>query len=136
MVEFAADFESSKQVVYKEKEDSLFVYKYNEEEDELMPYPFVKRKVDKENSKTWVYLWGLETLDLKEYFVGYDIESFIKFILEYPEDMKIYLAWDSQEIFVGNASGIKVPYGVPKALYRRIDERIHKNKKWLNPRSE
>lgn len=45
------------------------------------------------------------------------------------EDMKIYLAWDSQEIFVGNASGIKVPYGVPKALYRRIDERIEEIKK-------
>ena len=90
MVEFAADFESSKELFYKEKEDSLFVYKYNEKDDELMPCPFVKRKIDKEKSKTWVYLWGLETLDMENYFVGYDIHSFIKFILEYPEDMKIY----------------------------------------------
>ena len=83
MVEFAADFESSKELFYKEKEDSLFVYKYNEKDDELMPCPFVKRKIDKEKSKTWVYLWGLETLDMENYFVGYDIHSFIKFILEY-----------------------------------------------------
>ena len=101
MVEFAADFESSKELFYKEKEDSLFVYKYNEKDDELMPYPFVKRKIDKEKSKTWVYLWGLETLDMEHYFVGYDIHSFIKFILEYPEDMKIYfhnLKFDSSFI--------------------------------------
>ena len=83
------------------KEDSLFVYKYNEKDDELMPYPFVKRKIDKEKSKTWVYLWGLETLDMENYFVGYDIHSFIKFILEYPEDMKIYFQ---------NKNSIKNPF--------------------------
>lgn len=105
MVEFAADFESSKVIAYKEVIEKKFVY--NLEEDEktkekwLKPIPYVKRKIDKQNSKTWVYLWGIETLDLKEYHKGYDIKSFIDFILSYPEDMKIYfhnLKFDSSFI--------------------------------------
>lgn len=40
------------------------------------------------------------------------------------ENMRIYLAWDTHEIFVGNSSGQAIPYGVPKILYNRIDERI------------
>lgn len=105
MVEFAADFESSKEIVYKEKEKTTFVYEVIEDEKSkkklLKPTPYVKRKIDKQKSKTWVYLWGIETLDLKEYHKGYDINSFIEFILSYPEDMKIYfhnLKFDSSFI--------------------------------------
>lgn len=105
MVEFAADFESSKEVIYKEKEKNTFVYKVVEDEEtkkkKLTIIPYVKRKIDKQNSKTWVYLWGVESLDLKEYHKGYDINSFIEFILSYPEDMKIYfhnLKFDSSFI--------------------------------------
>lgn len=120
MVEFAADFESSKEIVYKEKELSTFVYKMFEEEDDngnvikkLKSIPYVKRKIDKQNSKTWVYLWGIETLDLKEYHKGYDIKSFVDFILSYPEDMKIYfhnLKFDSSFIlyyFLQNTNKFK-----------------------------
>ena len=106
MVEFAADFESSKEVVYKEKEKETFVYKIAENEKTKVKYlqsvPYIKRKIDKQKSKTWVYLWGIETLDLQDYHVGYDIKSFIDFILSYPEDMKIYfhnLKFDSSFIF-------------------------------------
>ena len=108
VVEFAADFESSKEIVYKEKELTTFVYKMFEEKDndgnvikKLKSIPYVKRKINKQNSKTWVYLWGIETLDLKEYHKGYDIKSFVDFILSYPEDMKIYfhnLKFDSSFI--------------------------------------
>ena len=105
MVEFAADFESSKEVVYKEKEKETFVYKIAENEKTKVKYlqsvPYIKRKIDKQKSKTWVYLWGIETLDLQDYHVGYDIKSFIDFILSYPEDMKIYfhnLKFDSSFI--------------------------------------
>lgn len=40
------------------------------------------------------------------------------------EDMRIYLAWDTQEIYVGNAFGEKILYGVSKSLYRRIDQKF------------
>lgn len=40
------------------------------------------------------------------------------------EDMRIYLAWDTQELFVGNSYGEKVQYGVSKSLYKKIDEAV------------
>lgn len=36
-------------------------------------------------------------------------------------DMTIYLAWDTQEIFVGNRQGVKVKYGGSRQLRKEID---------------
>lgn len=44
------------------------------------------------------------------------------------EDMKFYLAWDTQEIFVGNARGQLVLYGVSKSLFKYIDENFEEVK--------
>lgn len=38
-------------------------------------------------------------------------------------NMKIYLAWDTQEIYIGNTVGQKIQYGVSKTIYRRVDEK-------------
>lgn len=38
-------------------------------------------------------------------------------------NMKIYLAWDTEEIYIGNTVGQKVQYGVSKTIYRRVDEK-------------
>lgn len=48
------------------------------------------------------------------------------------EDMRIYLSWDTQEIFVGNSIGTKVPYGVPKILFNKIDRDLKSIEERLN----
>lgn len=40
------------------------------------------------------------------------------------EDMKIYLAWDTQEIYVGNRRGKKVQYGISKSIINELDARF------------
>lgn len=48
------------------------------------------------------------------------------------EDMRIYLSWDTQEIFIGNSIGTKVPYGVPKILFNKIDRDLKNIEDKLN----
>lgn len=103
MIQFAADFESSKEIIYKTpkvKPKALPAYRVVEEEvvkdgvkkkvKTLKNCEWYDRTVDREKSKTWVYLWGIETLDMSFYKTGYDIDSFMEFILNYTDDMRIY----------------------------------------------
>ena len=41
------------------------------------------------------------------------------------EDMKIYLAWDTQEVFVGNARGAKVKYGGAKSVKAEVQQMLN-----------
>ena len=103
MIQFAADFESSKEIVYKTpkvKSKALPAYRVVEEDivkdgvkkkvKSLKNCEWYDRTVDREKSKTWVYLWGIETLDMSFYKVGYSIDSFMEFILNYTDEMRIY----------------------------------------------
>lgn len=45
------------------------------------------------------------------------------------EDMKIYLAWDTQEIYVGNRRGKKVQYGISKSIINELDARFKEAQK-------
>ena len=84
MIQFAADFESSKEIVYKTpkvKSKALPAHRVVEEEivengvkkkvKSLKNCDWYDRTVDRQKSKTWVYLWGIETLDMEFYKVGY-----------------------------------------------------------------
>lgn len=114
MIEFAADFETSKIIKYLPVPPSLIdkdfdeegnylkpraVYRYNEEKGILEPSIYRYRKVDVENSKTWVYHFGIEKLDLTDFYEGYSIDEFMEYIKKYPLDMKI---WFHNEKFDGS----------------------------------
>lgn len=93
MIQFAADFESSKEIVYKENKNlPVPAYRVVEKDKrkELKKCEWTDRVVDRQKSKTWVYLWGIETLDMEFYKVGYSIDSFMEFIFSYTDDMRIY----------------------------------------------
>lgn len=107
MVEKVADFETSKEIVYLENEKNAkfdeqghfllprksyrYVEVWNDEKKEyvgkLEPFLYQYKKVDVENSKTWVYHWAIENLDLSEFKEGYDIDSFMDYMESYPEDL-------------------------------------------------
>lgn len=40
------------------------------------------------------------------------------------KDMTIYLAWDTNEIFVGNSNGVKTPYNCEKRVYNWVNSVI------------
>ena len=37
------------------------------------------------------------------------------------KDMTIYLAWDTNELFVGNSNGVKTPYNCEKRVYNHVN---------------
>lgn len=100
-----ADFETSKIIKYKEVErtrkwrkEHMFdefgnfigpkaAFIYDEETEEFIKGVYEHREVDVENSKTWVYHWGIENYDLTEFVEGYDIESFMNYIEWYEHNI-------------------------------------------------
>ena len=93
MLEFAADFETSKELVFsKEDKESKKVYKFIDDKDgkRFEEFDYKKKLINKKLSKTWVYIWGIKGVYTDEYKVGYDINSFINFLKMYPEDMRIF----------------------------------------------
>lgn len=91
MIEFAADFETSKEVVYiNEDKKETTAWKYDKIEKKFFKIKYHKKNIDRLNSKTWVYHWGIRPIDDTKFKIGYDIYSFINYIRYYPEDMKIF----------------------------------------------
>lgn len=101
MIEKVADFETSKEVIYKPVNKSMFdedgnftgfqqAYRYNEEKRILEKCYFQNRTVDRKKSKTWVYHYGIESLDLTEFKEGYSIDDFMEYVENYKDDLRIY----------------------------------------------
>ena len=44
------------------------------------------------------------------------------------KDMTVYLAWDTNEIFVGNSNGVKTPYNCEKKVINWVETEITKLK--------
>lgn len=89
MLEFAADFETSKIVKFaSEDKKNKTAFKFKDGNFEKIDYH--KKYIDRVNSKTWVYIWGIKAVNSEEYKVGYNIDSFINYLKFYKEDMRIF----------------------------------------------